>query len=785
MEIAAAIFSGFLLAALAPVLFRPTFRLAGWIFALLPIGLFIYFAGFLDALPPDGVSVHYPWAPSLGLDLSFHLDGLSLLFALLITGIGALILIYAGGYLAGHPQLGRLYAFLLLFMASMLGLVLADNILTLFVFWELTSLSSYFLIGFDHERPAARAAALQALLVTGGGGLALLAGLLLLGQIGSDLGLPTGKNLELSALTTVGEAIRNHRLYLPVLILLLGGAFTKSAQFPFHFWLPSAMEAPTPISAYLHSATMVKAGVYLLARMNPILGGTEVWLGTLTAFGAATMLIGALLAIQQTDLKRLLAYSTVSALGILVMLLGPGSKVAVAAAMTFLLGHALYKGALFLVAGAVDHETSTRDVTRLGGLATSMPLTAFAAGVAALSMAGLPPLFGFIAKELFYEATPHDSWHLLVGVSVAASMLLAAVAGIVGVRPFFGPANDLPKRPHEAPFSLWLGPTTLAILGLVLGLVPTLVDAPLLARAVEATLQTPTSTLKLALWHGWTPALMLSGVTLVGGVVVFLARDLLRAILSPLSGWGPAQVYELGLLGLNGLARLQTAILQSGYLRYYLLTILLAAGSVVAYTLYTHGLQVEPGNWRDVHFYEVGLILLIMLATLAAVGARSRLTAIAYLGGAGYGIALIFVLYGAPDLAMTQFLVETLTVILFVLVFYHLPPAVQLSNVPARLRDAVVAVLLGGLMTVLVLIAVQADFHPKISSYFSDNSVPEAHGRNVVNVILVDYRGLDTLGEITVLAVAGVGVYSLIKLRPLKASSPLRSDGAAEGGKKA
>ncbi|HEU5462661.1 MAG TPA: proton-conducting transporter membrane subunit, partial [Candidatus Binatia bacterium] len=427
------ILSGFVVAIFAPWVYRFTGDARGWLFALVPAGLTIYFANFVPAISAGEVmTFSHEWSPSLGLTLSFLVDGLSLLFALLISGIGALILIYAGSYLAGHPHLGRFYAFILLFMASMLGLVLCDNLLVLFVFWELTSISSYFLIGFDHEREAARAAALQALLVTGGGSLALLAGILLLGLAGGSL--------EVSALLANAEVVRASNLYVPIVLLVLAGAFTKSAQVPFHFWLPGAMEAPTPVSAYLHSATMVKAGVYLLARLSPVLGGTELWLHTLSAVGAVTMVTGAYLALRQTDLKLILAYLTVSALGILILFLGIGTTQAIAAAMVFLLAHALYKGALFLVAGIVDHETGTRDVNKLGGLRSAMPITAMAAGLAALSLAALPPTLGFIGKEMLLEATlaANGAGPILTVALVLASIIFVATAGIVGVRPFFG-----------------------------------------------------------------------------------------------------------------------------------------------------------------------------------------------------------------------------------------------------------------------------------------------------------------------------------------------------------
>jgi multicomponent Na+:H+ antiporter subunit A len=391
-------------------------RLTGWMLALLPFGATVYWASLTNAVAAgQTLSVSWPWVPSLGVNLSFYIDGLSLLFALLISGIGALIVIYAGGYLAGHPQLARFYFYILLFMAAMLGLVLCGNLIILFIFWELTSISSYLLIGFDHQRERARKAALQALIVTGAGGLALMAGFILLGHVGGSF--------ELAALLDQGELVRGHGLYFPILLLILAGAFTKSAQMPFHFWLPNAMEAPAPVSAYLHSATMVKAGIYLLARFSPILGGAEAWHYLVTAFGAATMLLGALLAFPQTDLKRILAYTTVSALGTLTLLLGLNTTLATKAAMVFLLVHSLYKGALFMIAGAVDHETGTRDVKLLGNLRRFMPMTTMAASLAALSMAGVPPLSGFWAKFTLIKAGLETGQYAIVAIALVVSLL--------------------------------------------------------------------------------------------------------------------------------------------------------------------------------------------------------------------------------------------------------------------------------------------------------------------------------------------------------------------------
>lgn len=769
----AAVLAGFITALIAPWLVRINDRAAGWLLALLPLGLAIYFASHVDLISSGGTLVStYAWVPSLDVQLSFYLDGLSLLFALLITGIGALVVIYSGGYLKGHPQVGRFYAFLLIFMASMLGLVLADNVITLFVFWELTSLSSYFLIGFDHQRERARSAALQALLVTGGGGLALLVGFLLLGQAGGSF--------ELSTLLSQGDMIRAHAFYLPILSLILVGAFTKSAQMPFHFWLPSAMEAPTPVSAYLHAATMVKAGVYLLARLNPVMGGTEFWQYLVGGVGAVTMLVSAYLALVESDLKRILAYSTISTLGTLMLLLGLGTPFAIQAAVVLLLAHALYKGALFLMAGAVDHETGKRDVDQLGGLWRWMPVTAAAAGLAAVSMAGLPPTFGFISKEFLYEAALEWTHMpaLLVGTMILTGMLLVAIAGTVSVKPFVGPKPRTLKAPQEASVSLWIGPTLLAILGMIVGLWPDLVASSLMLPSAVAILGQPL-TLKLSLWHGLNPVLGLSVLTLSGGVGLYLGRDVLRRLRESNSvsefgsRWSPTRAYELAIGSMQWLARAQTQVLQSGYLRFYLLIILAMAVTVVGYTLIPHMQSVEFRlGGSGLRFYEAGVAALILMAAGAVVRSTSRLGAVALLGAVGYGIALMYVLFGAPDLAMTQVLIETLTVIIFVLVFYNLPRFARFSSRRARVRDALVALSVGGLMTTLVLVAIHVQLEPAISGYFAENSWPVAHARNIVNAIIVDFRALDTLGEITVLALAAVGVFALLKLRLERRDTP-------------
>ena len=763
---AALLLSLFALALLAPTIYRFAGRAAGWLFALAPLSLCLSFLALSGSIAAgEAFSLSYSWVPALGVRLAFYLDGWSLLFVLLISAIGGLVLIYTGYYLEGHPLLGRFYLFLLFFMGSMLGVVLADNLFILYVFWELTSISSYFLIGFDSKRDAARAAALQALLITGAGGLALLAGLVLLGQVVDGA--------EISTFLDHGDSIRTHGLYTPILCLLLLGAFTKSAQVPFHIWLPNAMEAPTPVSAYLHSATMVKAGVYLLGRFSPVLGGTDAWFYAVTTVGAVTMLLTAWLSLRHDDLKKILAYSTISALGALVMGLGIGTHEAIKGTVAFLFAHALYKGALFLVAGIVDHETGTRNVKELGGLGRAMPVTAAAALLAALSMAAVAPLFGFIGKEALYEGVLHAGAASvpLTLVAVLSSMIFINVAAVTGIYPFFGkPAGHTPKHPHEAPAGMWLGPACLAALSLLGGLFASRLGESLLAPAFLSITRQKIA-LDLALWHGWTLALMLSMVTTLGGVLAFIFRERLAHLASALrltSAWAPENWYALVLQALNLTASWQTRVLQNGYLRYYLFTIIAATVLAVGFPLLTRSqFEITP-QWTEIRFYELALALLIILATLMATFTRSRLGAVTALGVVGYGVAMFFILFGAPDLAMTQFLVETLMVILFVSVFYFLPRFAIFSSRLTRTRDAFAACVAGALMGGITLIATSVQWHAPISGYFADNSLPRAHGRNIVNVILVDFRGLDTLGEITVLAVAGVGVLALLKLKASK-----------------
>ncbi len=751
----------FAASSLAPLAHRALGKRAGVCLAAVPALLFAHFVGQLGSVTAGRASAEsWDWVAGLGIRLAFHLDGLSLLFALLVTGIGALVLVYGAGYLEGDPRLPRFSAAMLFFMAAMLGLVLADDAIVLFVFWELTSVSSYLLIGFDHEQEKARKSALQALFVTGAGGLAMLAGLLLLGEAAGTL--------QLSALGAEAARIQGHALHLPALLLILLGAFTKSAQFPFHFWLPGAMAAPSPVSAYLHSATMVKAGIYLLARLNPALGGTDAWHYLVILAGAATLVTGAVLAYGQTDLKRLLAFTTVSALGTLTLLVGISTEHSARAAMAFLLVHALYKAALFLGVGAIDHEAGTRDVRELGGLARAMPLTAFAVCASALSMAGLPPLFGYVAKEFFHEAKQEvpraAAW--VSTASFLGSALVAAAAGLVAWRPFFGRRRSQLSA-HEAPPALWLGPVLLALLGVALGLFPGSLAVPLIQPAASAMRGEPT-VVELAPWLGLSPALVQSLLMLAAGAVLYAVHDRALAALAPLRGLarlGPDRGYQALMAGLVALARAQTRALQNGVLGVYLLVTIGSAVALAGYALFSRATLAAPAG-GGVRLGEAAVALAMVVGAVAVIRARTTLIGVAALGVVGYGVAVIFLLFGGPDLALTQFAIETLSVLLFVLVLRRLPPLRQLSPRSEHLRDGLVAVSGGLFVTALVLAATATPHATPLRDWFAANSLSAAQGRNVVNVILVDFRAFDTLGEITVLAVAALGVVALLRLRP-------------------
>ena len=754
----------FLGALAAPLLTRLLGHRAALVLALVPAAIFLHFAGFSAEIAAGGVITGgYAWVPSFNVTFSFLIDGLSLTFLLLISGIGALIVLYAGGYLKGHPHQGRFFSFLLMFMGAMLGLVASDGFLMLFVFWELTSITSFLLIGFDHHREAARRAAFQALVVTGGGGLFLLAGLILIWTISGTT--------QFSLLADFGPQVKASPFYLAALLLVLVGAFTKSAQFPFHFWLPNAMEAPTPVSAYLHSATMVKAGVYLLMRLNPVLGDTAAWQTILPLFGGATLVAGALLSLRQTDLKLMLAYTTMSSLGLLVLLTGIGLPHAIEAAVLYLVAHSLFKGALFMVAGIIDHETGTRDLRQLGGLRSAMPLTFAIALVAAFSMGGLPPFVGFLAKEEVYAALSSSDPRIIIFASLAvlSNALMFAAAFAVALMPFIGKSVSTPKHPHEAPVLLYLGPGLLALAGLAIAFgsatLHRLISSPM-ASAIAG--EARSVTLSLAPHLGLP--LALSVLTVALGILSYLMLARLRAALSAMLawiGWGPDRGFDQAIRGLVRLSFALTRRLQNGRLDSYMTVTFVMIAAVLLVPPFLFGELARPPVFpADIPLHELAVMAIAAIGLVAVVLAADRLTAIVSLGIQGFSVAVIFLLYGAPDLSFTQFMIETLTVVILALVMTRL----RLSPTDHRpfrqtLPDAAIALACGLGATMLLIKVTQAPFDTVLTDFFNQYSKTIAHGSNVVNVIIVDFRGTDTLGEIAVVMIAGLAILSLVRLR--------------------
>lgn len=760
----------FIAAVLAPSATRYFNHNAAWLLALAPAFAFVYFAGYLPEIAAgEVVTGGYAWVPSLNLSFSWFIDGLSLTFALLITGIGTLIVLYAGGYMKGHAQQGRFFCFILMFMGAMLGLVLSDSFLMLFVYWELTSITSFLLIGFDHQREAARRSALQALVITGGGGLFLLAGLIFLWNI-------TGVT-QLSLLVHMGDALRASPFYLATLLLVLGGCFTKSAQFPFHAWLPNAMEAPTPVSAYLHSATMVKAGVYLLMRLNPALGQTAAWEILLPFFGGITLIVGTLLSLRQTDLKLMLAYTTMASLGLLVMLTGFDSEHSVSAAVLYLVAHSLFKGALFMVAGIIDHEAGTRDATKLGGLAKAMPITFAAALLAALSMGGLPLFFGFLAKEeIYYALAAGDLRSILFTlVAIIGNGLMFAIAFAVGLKPFMGQPVKTPKHAHEGPPLLWLGPVVLAALGLLGGILSGIAHRFISTPMATAVKGVPTEVTISTIPHLGL-ALLLSVVTVAFGVAVYLLIDRARALMARVLdaiGPGPDRAFDVLLAGLVRASVMITRITQPGRMEVYVTAtfIILAATLLVPPVLYGE-LPAMPSLPAGVMLHEWAFFGLALIGVLAVLTAKNRLTAIAALGIQGFAVAVIFLLFGAPDLSFTQFMVETLSVVILALVMTRLRLAPSDHRpMGQRLLDGAIAIACGAGFALMLIKSTQGVFNNSLTEFFNAYSKVIAHGANVVNVIIVDFRGTDTLGEIAVVMITGLAILALIRIRvggPLK-----------------
>jgi len=774
-------FAGSLCAALLPSNAR---NAEAWLAGLIALVCVVLIATLYPDVANGGViRADIPWAPALGLQFTLRMDGYAWLFALIVSGMGALVVLYARYYMSPEDPVPRFFSFFQAFMAAMLGVVLSGNLIQLVLFWEMTSLASFMLIAYWHHRLDARRGARMALTVTGAGGLCLLAGVLILGHIVGSY--------DLDRVLASGDLVRADPWYPAVLVLVALGALTKSAQFPFHFWLPNAMAAPTPVSAYLHSATMVKAGVFLLARFWPVLSGTDEWFWIIGGLGLITLVLGAYAAIFQQDMKGVLAYSTISHLGLITLLLGLNSTLALVAAIFHMINHATFKASLFMAAGVVDHETGTRDLGRLSGLYKAMPITATLAMVAAASMAGVPLLNGFLSKEMFFAETTFVSADRYVQLGLP---LLATIAGAFSVayslrfilQVFFGPpATDLPREPHEPPRWMLLPSALLVLMCLLVGIVPSLTVGPFLATAAQSILGENMPDYSLAVWHGFNLPLAMSLVATTAGVLLYLA---LRAHQRANPGRVPfiyrldgRRTFEALLDGSSVAAAWLLRWVSSTRLQVQMVLIVVG-------TLFVAWLPLRAGGWLDgaVRLTPVDPVFALLwivggtCALAAAFQAKyHRLASLALAGGAGLITCLTFVWFSAPDLALTQLSVEVVTVVLLLLGLRWLPRRIVRDDEESlkatvlargrRLRDLLLAVAAGTGMSALAYSVLARPQTNPISSYFVDRALPDGGGTNVVNVILVDFRGFDTFGEITALT-----VYALLRrFRPAAESADI------------
>jgi multicomponent K+:H+ antiporter subunit A len=729
------------------------------------------------------------WAPALGLEFTLRMDGFAWLFAMLVTVMGALVILYARYYMAAQDPVPRFFSFFLAFMGAMLGVVLSGNLIQLVVFWELTSLTSFMLIAYWYHRSDARRGARMALTVTAAGGLCLLAGMLILGRIVGSYDLDT--------VLVSGDLVRAHTWYLPALILIALGALTKSAQFPFHFWLPHAMAAPTPVSVYLHSATMVKAGVFLLVRLWPVLAGTEAWFWIIGSAGLFSLVLGAYAAIFQRDMKGVLAYSTISHLGLITLLLGLNSSLALIAAIFHIMNHATFKASLFMAAGMVDHETGTRDLSRLSGLYRAMPITATLAMVGAASMAGVPLFNGFLSKEMFFAETTFVSGNLITRIGLPA---MAVVWGTFSVayslrfilQVFFGPpAKDLPKRPHEPPRWMLLPSALLVTACLVVGVIPARTIGPYLDVAARSVLGPDMPFHSLAVWHGLNLPLIMSLLAMAGGVVLYRALGKYQqgmAVVPLIDRFDGKRIFQFLLKKLESSARSLIYWLSTERLQVQLLLLICAVFASALIPLSNGGLPVGNLAVAPVH---PAFALMWLVGAACAIGAATqakyhRLAALSLAGAAGLATCMTFVWFSAPDLALTQLIVEVVTLVLLLLGLRWLPPrykSVDDRVVPLqarlrartrRLRDLVLAIVAGAGLSALSYAVLTRQAGEGISPFFIKNSLALAGGSNVINVILVDFRGFDTLGEITVVGIVALSVFALLRrFRPAPESMGL------------
>ncbi|UXS43873.1 Na+/H+ antiporter subunit A [Staphylococcus delphini] len=773
-------------AILIPILYRFYKRIhLGWFVLPIPVVLFAYFLSYIQpTMSGQFTEQSAAWMPQIGMNFDVYVDGLGLLFSLLITGIGSLVVLYSISYLSQSEQLGHFYCYLLMFMSAMLGVVLSDNLLVLYFFWELTSFSSFLLISFWRHKDKSLYGAMKSMMITVFGGLSLLSGFIL-------VYLASGTWRIRDIIENVDQ-IQTSPIFLLAMIFVIIGAMTKSAQFPFYIWLPDAMEAPTPVSAYLHSATMVKAGIYLIARLTPIFAVSQGWIWAVTAFGLVTLFWGSLNATKQQDLKGILAFSTVSQLGMIMSMLGIGAVsyhfqgdesqlylAAYSAAIFHLINHATFKGALFMITGAVDHATGTRDIRKLGGLMTIMPISFTLSIITSLSMAGVPPFNGFLSKEAFIESMIEVTHASVFSLNTVG--LLIPIVAIVGsiftfvysfkfiVEIFLGDhkPDALPNKAHEASILMNISPTILAILVISIGLFPSIVSAPLVEPAVKSIANTNEVSASFHLWHGFTPAFIATLVIYaVGAVLILTAKrwvPILRGIPNALTlnhwynqtgRYTPYYATQITRTYMTGFNRNNLVII-------FFMMIVLTFVTLIFVPFTVDFMKVSP-----IRLYEFVSVITITIAAIMIIFARSRLFSIIMLSAVGYSMAIFFIFFNAPDLALTQFVVETISTALFLLCFYHLPNMSRYNeSVRYRVVNAIISIGVGAVVIVLGLIAYGNRHFESISEFYKAHVYDLAEGKNMVNVILVDFRGTDTLFESSVLGIAGMGIYTLIKLR--------------------
>ena len=786
------IFIPMLAAIFVPFLYKSIKNIhTGWFVLAVPATLVVIYASYIAQVAKGGVfTAKLPWIPSLDISFVSYLDGLSLLFSLLITGIGSLVVLYSIFYLDKHKEkLHNFYVYLLLFMSAMLGVVQSDHLITLYFFWELTSISSFLLIGYWYNRDASRLGALKSMMITVGGGLMMLGGFVLLYLMGGTY--------SIRELMVMAPNLVDHPLFTWSLVLLLLGAFTKSAQFPFYIWLPDAMEAPTPVSAYLHSATMVKAGIYLVARFTPIFAASELWVWLVTGIGILTLFWGSFFAVKQTDLKGILAFSTVSQLGLIMSLLGASAvafhanesvdtiKFAAFAAIFHLINHATFKGSLFMIAGIIDHETGTRDIRKLGGLMSIMPISFTVAAIGSLSMAGLPPFNGFLSKEMFltamlalqkFEFFGFETWGVLFPIVAWVASIFTFIYSFYFVfRTFNGnyKPEQLPHKPHEAPIGMLVSPMLLAGLVVLIFFIPNFIGDTFVKPAVLAIqpflYEVPQDIdIHVSAWHGINPELLMTIGIIIIGVLLFVSLPKWQGMYQRFpKAFTLNNAYDKIMQGLDvGLNRL-SRLYMTGSMRHYLLYMFSGIAIIVIGSLFVkNAFSFSFQETAPIRPYEIILVVVLLIGTAITILAKSRLTAIIGLGSVGYTVALFFVIFNAPDLALTQLVIETISVALFLMAFYHLPKlGKREERMRFQLNRAVVSITIGAMVTLVALSAHSQKLIPSISKYYEETVYSLAGGGNIVNVILVDYRGFDTLFEITVLGIAGMAILAMIKLR--------------------